>query len=354
MLGRESQRHRLLELRSSLPGAWAVFEHEALLNAFVVDEVKRLGLDPGNWPGRGADAPLYGFDGGARVEPPPSRTSAGQVGASAAHATSERGATIETTTERLLESRTWPDVAATLARGSTAAILPLGSTEQHGPHLPLGTDTRIAAELARRLAGRVPDAVVLPVLALGCAGEHMGFPGTLDLREDTLAAILRDVATSLERHGFERLFVFSAHGGNRAALDRALPVVRASAPRLAVGRGPGAEALGPLLARSGARHGVTVAASGRHAGELETSILLRLAPSLVRTDRMLPGLMLDGDAPDPFYPDLRATSVDGTVGDPRGAAASRADEYLDAWVEALLDAYRSPASWNQANGSQNA
>ncbi|MBU6280618.1 creatininase family protein [bacterium] len=362
-------RHRLVELRSSLPGAWAVFEHEALANAFVVGEVERLGLDPETWPGRGADAALYGVDGSAR---------AGEVVDGATRATfapgpeSSAGTGPAAGTERalpaalpaeadraasgpaMIEEIAWPDVAARIARGGTVAILALGSTEQHGPHLPIGTDTRIADELARRLAARIPGAVVLPPLALGCAGEHMSFAGTLDLREETLAAILRDVAVSLERHGFERLFVFSAHGGNRAALDRAIPGVRAAAPNLRVGRGPGAEALGGLLACEGARHGVTVAASGRHAGELETSILLHLAPALVRTDRARAGLLLDEDAPDPFYPDLRERADDGTVGDPRDAAAARAGGYLDAWVEALLAAYRSPASWDRATDRRGA
>src|SRR5262249_46964292 len=106
-----------------------------------------------------------------------------------------------------LEQLSWPEVEALLSRGSTTALLALGSTEHHGPHLPLATDTWIAAELARRLCARLPEAIELPVLALGCASEHLSFAGTLSLGETTLAAVLSDVARSLERHGFERLFV---------------------------------------------------------------------------------------------------------------------------------------------------
>jgi creatinine amidohydrolase len=340
-------RHRLVELASSLPGAWAVFEHEALVDAFVLDEIERRGIDPMRWPGRGADAPLYGFDGsdvaGERVASPPATQVARMAAPSRPRAA------------RSLEALAWPDLADRLSAGGVTAVLPLGSTEQHGPHLPFGTDTRIAAELARRLCMRLPEAVALPTLALGCAGEHMSFPGTLDLREDTLVSVLRDVAVSLGRHGLARLFVFSAHGGNRAALDRALPVLREAAPRLVIARGPGAESLGPLFTSESARHGVSTAACGQHAGEFETSILLHLSPVDVRTDRLAPGLLLDAPgAPDPFHPDLRVNAADGTVGDPRGAAASRAEGYLDAWVEELLVAYRNPAIWNQAKGRKNA
>ena len=103
-----------------------------------------------------------------------------------------------------------------------------------------------------------------------------------------------------------------------------------------------------------ARHGVAAAASGHHAGEFETSILLRLAPHAVRRDRFAPGRL---DVPeDPgriFYPDLRVHAPDGTVGDPRGADAARADAYLDAWVAELLAAYRRAASRKNTKGRKN-
>jgi creatinine amidohydrolase len=121
----------------------------------------------------------------------------------------------------------WPELAAELAAGPRFAILPLGATEQHGPHLPFATDTWIGDALATRLAARFPDAVACPTLPFGCSREHLAFPGTVDLAAATLAAVLTDVLTSLARHGFAGALVFSAHGGNYAALAAMLPALRA-------------------------------------------------------------------------------------------------------------------------------
>src|SRR5690606_24343066 len=123
---------------------------------------------------------------------------------------------------------------AALAAGARTAVLGLGSTEQHGPHLPFDTDTRIADAPARAVCDRVPDTVALPSIALGCASEHLGFPGTLSLEAATLEALLGDVARSLVAAGFARLFVFSAHGGNEALLRRLAPTLAAAAPPLRI------------------------------------------------------------------------------------------------------------------------
>ena len=92
-----------------------------------------------------------------------------------------------------LAELTWPQVARALAEGATTVILPLGATEQHGPHLPLGTDTLRAEALAARLAERLP-ALVAPVLPVGCSDEHGGFAGLLSLEAETLAAVIVDCA----------------------------------------------------------------------------------------------------------------------------------------------------------------
>jgi creatinine amidohydrolase len=87
-------------------------------------------------------------------------------------------------------------------------------------------------------------------------------------------------------------------------------------------------------------------ASGHHAGEFETSIMLAIAPRQVRTPLLAPGLAAgERDLEEVFYPDLRANASNGTVGDPRGAAASRAEAYLEAWVESLLELYRREDNW---------
>jgi creatinine amidohydrolase len=106
-------------------------------------------------------------------------------------------------TRRLTES-SWPDVAQAVAAGMTTVILPLGATEQHGPHLPLGTDTCRAAALAERLAERLP-ALVAPVIPIGCSDEHGGFAGLLSLEAETLAAVIVDCARRMIDWGVRRM-----------------------------------------------------------------------------------------------------------------------------------------------------
>ncbi len=332
----EPARHRLFCVTTHLPGALAIFEHEALFAALVLRFLAARHVDQVRWPGRGADASLYAV-GPEIVErcgraPSPDAAPVPQVLPSGLPA-------------GVLEDLTWPEVDRRLASGCRTALLPLGSTEQHGPHLVLAADTRIAADLARRLCARRREAIALAALALGCAAEHLAFPGTLSLREATLRAVLCDVARSLARHGFRRLVIFSAHGGNRRALEGAPADLRAAAAELEVLVLPGPES--PTVSRAllgeAGRLGVSPRAAGQHAGELETSILLGIAPWAVRTRGLEAGLIeTDLDSERLFYPDLRANARDGTVGDPRPASARHAEAYLEVWVETLL------AEWGEA------
>ena len=230
-----------------------------------------------------------------------------------------------------------------LASGCRTALLPLGSTEQHGPHLPFATDTLIAEAVAERVCARLADAVCLPALPLGCSTEHLSFAGTLSLGEATLEAVLRDVGDALARHGFARLLVFSAHGGNYGVLRAAAERVAPALVPLRLEAFCDFPALLATLAAVSARFGVSADDAGQHAGELETSILLGVAPALVRRERAQRGLTGSTlTAQELFYPDLRRHAADGTVGDPRGATAARADAYLDAWAELLV------AAWSDA------
>lgn len=344
----EPRRHRLVRLTAELPGPLAVFEHEAMMNELVLRHVAERRIDPRSWPGKGADAPLYAFDGSvsdSSVTRP--ATEEAQPGPSPAE-----GIVIRT---RRLEELSWPELEGFLAPGGRTAILPLGSIEQHGPHLPFATDAWIAGELARRLRSRLPETIELPVLALGCASEHLQFPGTLSLGDDTLAAVLCDLAANVSRHGFARLFVFSAHGGNRDALAKAIPRMREAAGDLDILAAPGLGASTDLFHGASARRDVSPDASGHHAGEFETSILLAIAPQHVRRHHFAPGLAAgQRNLDELFYPDLRANAPNGTVGDPSDADGSRAEAYLEAWVESLLEIYRRDDNWNQAKGRKNA
>ncbi len=241
------------------------------------------------------------------------------------------------TTQRNLAHLTWPEVARAVAEGATTVILPLGATEQHGPHLPLGTDTIRAEGLARRLAARLPGALVAPVLPIGCSDEHAGFPGLLSLDAATLAAVIVDCARRMVAWGVTRLVLLSAHGGNGQALALAaerlrheLPVLRVWAPE---------ERLAPdeavLAVATGA--GITPQEFGLHAGEGETSEVLWLRPDLVRAEAAAAGYCGEmATILDTLRRlGLKAVTPNGVLGDPARALAARGDRYLDARAGAL-------------------
>jgi creatinine amidohydrolase len=297
-------RHQLIRLIARLPTPLALFEHEAMLNALLLRTIEARGIDQVRWPGKGADTALYGL--------------------------------AERPDERSLARLVWREVTG---RAPRLAIVPLGATEQHGPHLPFATDTLIAEALATRLAARLDGAIALPALPVGCSSEHMAFPGTLDVSPETLVALLRDVVRSLARHGVTTVFVFSAHGGNVSTLARALPALATVAPGIHVHAAVDLDALTVRLHAEAARFGVTPEAAGHHAGEVETSIMLALHPEMVRVDTLAAGYVQPAADPQAlFYPDLRQHAPDGTVGDPRTASAVRGAHYLAAWVDLLVRA----------------
>jgi creatinine amidohydrolase len=318
----DPSRHRLVRTTATLPGPLAILEHEAALNALLLRGLEERGIDQIRWPGRGREAPLYDLD----------RSPA---------------------TPRLGDL-TWREVEDLRPQERTAVVA-LGSTEQHGPHLPCATDTWVAEALAERFCARVPEAVLAAVVPIGCSREHHEFPGTLDLRPETLEAVVADVLRSLARQGFARAFVFSGHGGNAAPLADALPRLRAACAPVDVVAFTDLDGLTAALHAASAGFGVSTEASGHHAGELETSIMLALRPAAVRTNTLAAGHTTPTADPQAlFYPSLRPNAPSGTVGDPRAASGERGERYLAMWVDVLEATYRREKKSRSANGTQNA
>jgi mycofactocin system creatininase family protein len=198
-------------------------------------------------------------------------------------------------------------------------LVPLGATEQHGPHLPLETDSLIGAELAVRVARHLGHAFAAPVLPLGASAEHREFPGTLSLSHETVAAVIVDLSAWLWDRGFRRVVVFSAHGGNRRALELARTAVR-----------PGTIVLPDLPS-------VSVSAGDAHAGCDETSMLLAIAPEAVRPVASA-GYRgrLDADSWSVLTTaGVRALAPNGVLGDPTEASAELGQALLEALASAI-------------------
>ncbi len=165
----------------------------------------------------------------------------------------------------------------------SVALLPLGAVEQHGPHLPLDTDTRIAQGLVEEAMNRCPSALsllCLPVLSIGQGIEHGAYPGTLALGPATFEAVLYDLGASVARSGLRRLVLFSAHGGNLAAVDTAALRLRRDFGLLVVKAcyfdfPPPAGAVPERELRE-----------GLHGGALETALMMHLAPARVDVARL--------------------------------------------------------------------
>ncbi len=215
-----------------------------------------------------------------------------------------------------LGDRTWPEVDRC---DRTLLVVPLGSVEQHGPHLPLDTDTRIAVALADRLAAARPDALVAPPLAYGASGEHAAFAGTLSIGTDALATTLVELVRSADR--FAGVVLVNGHGGNHDAVHAASRVLHRE------GRS--------VLAWS-----PSVEGGDAHAGRTETSLLLALDPSCVHLDRAERG----ATAPlDRLMGELRSGGVaavapNGVLGDPTGATAAEGAVLCERLVAALVAA----------------
>jgi mycofactocin system creatininase family protein len=217
-----------------------------------------------------------------------------------------------------LGGATWLEVAAT--GGTCLLAVPVGSLEQHGPHLPLNTDTRIAVELASRLSIARPDVVVAPAVAYGASGEHAAFPGTLLINHAVLADLLLELVRSA-RASFAGVVLISAHGGNHEGLALLSERCRADGD--------------PVMVWAAGVRGADA-----HAGRTETSLMLAIDPDAVRMDLaaagrteplevLLPRLRAEG---------VRPVSSNGVLGDPQGASAAEGASMLVAMTTELHDA----------------
>jgi mycofactocin precursor peptide peptidase len=217
-----------------------------------------------------------------------------------------------------LATLTSPEAGELAAAGALLAI-PVAATEQHGPHLPLSTDTDLAVALCARLAAARPGVLAAPPLAYGASGEHQDFPGTLSIGTEAVELLLVELCRSATRT-FSRVLLVSTHGGNAAAVRRAERRLRAESR--------------DILAWLPAGEG------DAHAGRAETSLELALAP-----DRVWPGRAEAGNTrplaelmPELRRSGVRAVSPNGVLGDPAGASAAEGAALLGRLLTDLLAA----------------
>ena len=236
-----------------------------------------------------------------------------------------------------LQLRSWPEVESYLER-CKGVIVPLGSTEQHGPTGAIGTDA-LTAEAVALEVGRRSGVLVTPVQAFGMAEHHLGFAGTVSLQPATLLAVLHDLVLSLARHGFERIFVINGHGGNiatsRAAFAQAYATASgrglANAPQLRCSLANWFTAA-PVMRQARELYGNR---EGHHATPSEIALTLHLEASLLAKQRPLPEAAPAGPIHGPD--DFRRRHPDGRMGsDPYLASAEHGAQFLELAAADLL------------------
>lgn len=196
-----------------------------------------------------------------------------------------------------LAEATWPEVSNFIAfPDDKVALIPTGSLEQHGPHLPLFTDSLIATAVAEGIEAALPDQVLLtPTLWLGASGHHMEFSGTLSASFPAYMGALESVVQSLIHHGFQKVYVLNGHGGNTEPNHVALRGLREKHPQCQMGEAGWFDFV-PTETWNEVLEGPLK--SIRHACEAETSMMMHLHPELVRKNKLCSdGLQADQPLP---------------------------------------------------------
>lgn len=250
----------------------------------------------------------------------------------------------EWTGELHLELMTFEDVAVALKRGFDTALVPCGAVEQHGPHLPLCMDADHAEALAALVASRLGRTLIAPTVKVGCSSHHLTFPGTISFRPETLEAICLDYCASLARHGFSRILLFSGHIGNFPVLRDMLPRLRDSvAEHVRIDAFVDSEAWLNRWREAVSAAGGDGAAVGGHADIAETSLMMKLRPESVRTDRFERGhigALSQRQLELMWENGISSVSKNGVIGDPWGSTPAIGESCLDEIANLLVDAFK--------------
>ncbi|WP_239004188.1 creatininase family protein [Nocardia panacis] len=214
-------------------------------------------------------------------------------------------------------------------RAATVAVLPVGSFEQHGAHLPLITDTAVACLIAQRLSDAY-GLFLLPPITISCSHEHEGFAGTVSIGAATLIAVIEDIRASLARSGINKLALVNGHGGNYVLSNITL---QANTETRSVALFPGREEWNTARERAGM---ATTAHADMHGGELETSILLYAKPDLVG-DHWREADHDADDRPHLLLTGMAAYTASGIIGRPSQATAAKGEAVLESLVETFAD-----------------
>jgi len=236
-----------------------------------------------------------------------------------------------------MEEMSWKEVEEAIRKGKNTVIVPVGSIEQHGPHLPEGTDTFIGEVLGERIARILGNALVAPAIRPGCSQHHMDFPGTITIKPETLMKIVKEICICLAKHGFKTIVLLPTHGGNFAPITAVLPEISSELKDVRIVALTDLKEFIDKMNEVMVKYGASIKEAGSHAGASETSIMLALNEKLVRMDLAEKGFMGKYTRTKLYSLGLKAISPNGIIGDP-GKASKKAGKAI---IESLAQHFAS-------------
>jgi len=234
----------------------------------------------------------------------------------------------------LLEEMSWLQIKNAMENGFKTVIIGAGSIEQHGPHLPEGTDSMMGYTFSELLAKELGNALVAPTIRPGLSEHHMAFPGSLTLRPSTFMAVMEDYVDCYIRHGFKTIIMLPTHGGNFAAVDEFVAAAQVKYPGTQIFSVMTSETMSRMTALSAKADSMPSNIAGAHAGGAETSTMLEFYPNLVDMSVAEEGFIGNfGDVRHIMLEEgMHAITKNGILGDARVATA----EYGKAGAERMI------------------
>jgi creatinine amidohydrolase len=241
-----------------------------------------------------------------------------------------------------MEYMNWPTIRAKIDAGADTVIICTASIEQHGYHLSESTDPILGEAMALRVAEKLGNTLVAPIIRPGLSEHHMPMAGSITLRPEIYRGIIEDYVTSLKRHGFKQFVYFSSHGGNFSEDEKIYESLKVQHPDLTFIRPLSFEGLVGLMMAFEKTYGLPAGSCG-HAGAFETSVMLLEAPDQVQMSKAAPGyvgIVTPDVAQKMFVNGIVGLTEVGVLGDPRAAKAAYGNAFLEKVTDEMVEKIR--------------
>ncbi len=238
-----------------------------------------------------------------------------------------------------MEEMNWPSIKKAIDLGFRTVLIPVGSIEQHGPHLPTFTDSLLAYDLCERLAKKLGRTLAAPVIRPGCSEHHLAFPGTISVPPSTLRALVDAYVGSLVKAGFKNFVLIPTHGGNFEPLRKGFPALRKKYRKANIYGYFDLQRFVAAMNEVAAQYGVSPEAAGAHSGFAETSCVLAVRNELVDMSSAAPGYLGPFDrevSRQIIKRGMTAFTKNGVLGDPRESSSEAGEKIIQNLVDHIV------------------